>query len=599
MEEREKYNPVLIPRRDSTAAMSAVEDETRDAAGGVSVSDAGFADIEIDFNIANASISEKAVRFYSAVTPPEPIEQKTLAPIRLKFFDMRRLATDRPFARDDSELFYKQAKFMVDFTDDYKEGVKLLSYYPNYQNMGYEQLRTYFTWRTKVRDGGMPHTSASYVFLYAYELLNNIGVDSPAEGLDKLTAVWNTCIKFTPALENYMPMWLKDYHIYYDLPHSFAGFAKEHGLLKYYSVSFLFEQDIESSLEVWNGISSYDVTKSKFYNDGNEQLFSDCFCSVLESIRELCANNNTSIEELFIYSISKRMPWRPFKHALFYHWYRQPDRNVEMPGHEHYFCKNNQWSTNLPMYYSTQKEFIGYILKKTEACLRQAVKYKYKLKAEPDFRYHEYFKELKEIDDRRAGLDSAIEKAVADFHRNLNRTIVTVDHVNLDRIRMEALGTQEKLIVPEDSAGEFGARVLGSLLAAEKDRADDSGRQWHSDSQSGTTDGWDSGDGAELFGTQSTGFEIAGYDNGWRALKQALSEVELETLSLLLSGDADIKAFADKNGIMLEVLADSINEKSADIIGDSILEIDGEMTIYEEYREHIAKSIHGSQSPLT
>jgi len=52
----------------------------------------------------------------------------------------------------------------------------------------------------------------------------------------------------------------------------------------------------------------------------------------------------------------------------------------------------------------------------------------------------------------------------------------------------------------------------------------------------------------------------------------------------------NIKAFADENNIMLEVLADSINEKAADLIGDSILEIDEEIILYDEYRENI-KSI--------
>jgi len=38
---------------------------------------------------------------------------------------------------------------------------------------------------------------------------------------------------------------------------------------------------------------------------------------------------------------------------------------------------------------------------------------------------------------------------------------------------------------------------------------------------------------------------------------------------------------------MLEVLADSINEKAADCIGDSIVETDEEMILYDEYRENI------------
>jgi hypothetical protein len=49
--------------------------------------------------------------------------------------------------------------------------------------------------------------------------------------------------------------------------------------------------------------------------------------------------------------------------------------------------------------------------------------------------------------------------------------------------------------------------------------------------------------------------------------------------------------FADKNGIMLEVLADSINEKAADYIGDSILETGNSITIYDEYRKKVSELI--------
>jgi len=66
----------------------------------------------------------------------EPIKPRIIDPIREKFYEMRSLASKRPFARSDSELFYRQAKFMEDFTDDYDKNAKFNMYYPYYQNMG-------------------------------------------------------------------------------------------------------------------------------------------------------------------------------------------------------------------------------------------------------------------------------------------------------------------------------------------------------------------------------------------------------------------------------------------------------------------------------
>ena len=589
-----KYTPFAIPRRDEQPSSKPAPTDKINVGVDVSFSGARFAEIEIDFNSRNlgqesqtpgiTSAAERALRFFSSITPPEPIEQKTQDPLRLKFYEMRSLATDRPFARDDSELFYKQAKYMADFTDDFQGDAKFFMYFPYYQHMGYEQLRTYFTWRAKARNGEMPPTSVSYVFLYVYELLNNVGVSSPSEGLDKLLATWATCLKFAPALENYMPQWIKDYHIYFDMPYSFAEFVKEYNLYKYYSVTFLFETSVDNRFELWNRISGYDVTKSKFWSEGNEQLFIDCFYAVLDGIRELCGNSGVRIEDLLIYGAGRRMPWQPFKQALFYPRHQQADRLVEMPGQEFFYCKNGRWSVNLPIYYSTQKDFVGYLVKKTEACLRQTVKYKYKLTAEPKARYDAPFGELKKLGNRGAAvLDKTIENAVDGFHKNLNRTVVTINQDNLARIRMEAQGTLEKLIVLDgvqnngewkEERGELGDEGTGEISQCTVYSVQCT------------------------YGNENAEDEVneaGGDEDGWETFRQALSLTEIKAMAIVLHGNADVKAFADENGVMLEVLADGINEKAADLIGDSILELDEGMTIYNDYRDMVERIVELSE----
>ena len=543
----------------------------------------GFAEIEIDFNAPALSATEKAIRFFSLVTAPEPIEQRASDPIREMFYDMRSLSTDKPFPKDDSELFYRQAKFMEDFTDNYNGNAKFFMYYPYYQHMGYEQLRTYFTWRTKARQGNMQKTSASYVYLYAYELINNIGVENPIKGFNKLIEVWETCNEFVPTLDNHMPRWLKDYHIYYGMPQSFTEFVKERDYYKYYTISFLFEACEDDSFELWNSVSGYDATKSRFYNDGNEQLFKKCFSSVLEGIRNLCNSKNSRIEDLFIYSISKKMPWRPFRHALYHNWYKQPDRIVEMPGQERFYCKNNQWTLNQPVFFSSQRNFIGYIMKKTEACLREAVKYKFKFKTEPDLRYHEYFAELKGLEGRRVDLDSAIEKAVAEFHWRMTRKVVSVDRDNLDRIRLEALGTQKKLIVAENEEEPVQRAQESKPENETSSRVGSMGLE-----QGGriSNEAADESIVAEHLGkVQET--EAVNEPGNWECLRNELTEIERSVLYMVLRGEAGIKAYADENGFMLEVLIDSINEKAIDSMGDSILESGDGIFIYDEYVENV------------
>jgi len=530
-----------------------------------------FAEIEIEtpFDENRSADGKTALQFFTSMTPPraEPIQPRIIDPIREKFYEMRKLALARPFARSDSELFYRQARFMEDFTDNYEGNAKFNMYFPYYQNMGYDYLRTYFTWRTKVRNGNIEQTSLSYIFLYIYELLSGIGTENPTDGLNKLLEVWSKFSKEHPPIEKYLSKWFKDYFVFYELSSSFSEFIEEHQMQKYFSLTLLFDENVENKLVLWNSISGYDVTNSKFYKEDNEQLISDCFSAVLNAIQKFCTARNTRFEDLLVYSVSKRSPWQPFKQALFQSRVKQTDREIKLSEFERYYCKHGQWTANLPIYYSSQKDFIGYIIKKTEACLRQEVKYKYKLVA--DIRAGmKPFRELQRPAAKRAELDKIIEKAVSDFYINLNRIAVKVDHTNLARIREEAQETQEQLIVPEERQGDGSSVLLQSY--------DD------------TVNNIKNKKTEEPSPCLPEPPQTLSFADGWKALKTALTDVELKALSLALQEGADIKAFADENGIMLEVLADSINEKATDLIGDSLLELDDEIILYDEYRENIA-----------
>ena len=588
MEDSKKYTAFSIPQRSNQIAHEESLPVRGVPAGDTLFTDTRFAEIEIEAAFRRIPAAESALRFFSSVTPAQPIEQMANDPVRQKFYEMRRLASNKPFSRNDSDLFYRQAKFMEDYTDDYEGDAKFIMYFPYYQHMGAEQLRTYFTWRTKVRQGEIQPVSVSYAFLYVYELLSGIGVTDPLDGLRKLVAIWDGFLKYGPALENHMPRWFKDYHVYYELPHSFEEFVKEYKMQRYYSLSLILDTDEEENLELWNSISGYDVTKSKYYSDGNEQLFQDCFSAVLTGIREFYESREAHFENVLVYRVSNKTPWYPFRQALFYNWLDQPDRNVRMPGQERYYCQNNRWTASLPLYYSTQRDFVGYIIKKMESCLRKIMKYKYALSADMKTGSR-VFRELKELDASTADLDKVIEKAVGEFHRDTTRTIVTVDHMNLARIRKEAMKTTEKLIVPEEVVNsEFGIRnseledseqitnhksqitnQMSSSLRDDEDNAAtrESNKQYTSDN-------------SEL---------SEQIQEGWVAFKAALSPIELKALTIALTDSAGVKVLADENGIMLEVLADSINEKAVDYIGDNILETDGGMMIYDEYKANIAE----------
>jgi hypothetical protein len=147
-----------------------------------------FADIIINDSCDIMDAAKSCIRAAKEILSPRPSD-----PVYERFTQLKRISGT--VYRDGSDrsreyLFYKQALFMSDFTDDYLKFAPFNSYYPNYQMMNFEQFRTYFTWRTKVRQCEVRQTDLSYVFLYIYELLNNVGIADGQDGLNKLLFIW-------------------------------------------------------------------------------------------------------------------------------------------------------------------------------------------------------------------------------------------------------------------------------------------------------------------------------------------------------------------------------------------------------------------------
>jgi hypothetical protein len=390
-------------------------------------------------------------------------------------------------------------------------------------------------------------------------LLSNVGINDPSETPGKLLELLDKYDSTYPILGTYIPKWIKDYIVYNDIQPDFESFVKKHDLYLYYPELFLFNFDDENILDIWNKLSNYNVAESKFYLDDKIIIMTDYFRAVLLALHEFIGNSSSAdnrkrnFEELIIYRISNKVSWYPFKQALFYPASDMPDKQIVLPGHETFYCKNGRWTTKQPIFYSNIDSIIGFIIRKTEACLRELYKFKFKLRVntKPFNHRHLNIKILSDI----------IEKAVTDHYKYINRTIVKVDHANLERIRVEALDTQDKLIVPEND--------LEPIFKIETD--------------SFTTD--------EI---QSLSNDSQLQDDSideWDEFKEILTDIELRALYITVYENTVIKAFADENGLMLEVLADNINEKSMDIIGDSILEVDECLIIYEDYMENVINMI--------
>ena len=578
-----KYKSFKIPDRSKTQENGAATiSQKLKINAQISLNDLFY---EIEYDNSPIPGAGKFVLKSQKIEPPKQDE------IRDLFYRMRDIARQYPLPytnysrffdkrvhRGNARIFYKQAEFMKDFEDDYPEQVPFSSYFPYYQMLGYEQLRTYFTWRTNVRKGVVNNTSLSYVFLYIYELLNNIGVDNPKEGLDKLMFFWTSYKMHDSSIDKYIIRWIKDYHIYYDLTQTFKEFVKTNNLTKHYPNMI----DTEDNFDLYCSISKYDIRNSTFFTDGTSKLISDCFNFVIGEIRQAFERAGLSFHDALFHPTKKLVTWTPFKDALFCNWLRQPDRSVVFSENEIYICSNNEWKFSTVITSDRGRLFIAYVMKQMEALLRRITKYKYKISANMDMLGQETISRL-----QKASLDieKVINAATIEFYKEATKTVVEVNQASLDRIRQEAFATQESLIVEEQKESTYTIPVQAELPVADQNIFDD--QSYREPGDEGPYN---------IASIESKSCDTGQYDtdqmskaDSWDSLRYALSDKELQALAIILQSDksnfTSIKEYADNSKIMLEVLLDGINEKAMDYIGDNI--IDDDLTIYEDYQEQV------------
>ena len=513
------------------------------------------------------------------VLKSQKVEQREKDPVRERFDKMRDIARnyraslygsnkffDKRVQWENARIFYKQGVFMQDFTDNYEEFAEYSSYFPNYQMMGYEQLRTYFTWRTRVRQGVVEKTSLSYAYLYLYELITNLGVADAMEGLEQLMWFWQEYRELDAAIDNHVPGWIKDYNIYYELPHSFREFVEGVGLQTFYP-----ELCEEDRFELFYRVSKYDIRKSAFFSEEKEPLIRDCFDLVMARLSVVLAKEGVVLEDTVFQPMKHMAVWQPFRDSLFFPWNSQPDRTVMLSPKEIYVCSGNSWAFSSVITTERGKRLLGYVFKQIESVLRRLTGYKHKLRADAESVTHEVAQILENAG---SSLEKVVTEAVTEVYREATKTVVKVDVGNLQKIREEAYITQEKLTVPEEEEWSFA----------------------HSVEQKGTVHMVQDAEPESMPAAESeksmliAESSMEGVQTGpWTELKQTLTKVELQTLAMLINGIADLKTFADSQGLMSEVLADGINEKAMDAIGDGL--IDEEFLLYEDYIEEVRKLV--------
>jgi len=456
--------------------------------------------------------------------------------------EMRNIGKKYPYYySQDAKLFYEQGMFMESYEEDFSFSEDFVQYYPSYQTLNDNQLRGYFSWRTKVRNGVVENAATAFVYIYIYELINLIGVSNPAEGYEKLIALWRICREVQPTVIGYLTIWLKDFILYYDLDLSYL-YALDH-YENNKNLVLLSEYKNHTSGEITaalNHFSNYNLLKSKFYGQYNEDV-NTVIAKAYQDLIEYYSKNRKNMFFTKLFGYKSALPYYMFSGAIFYKRRKIQDGVKVIDSCESFRAQNGEWRHECYASVWQKNKAIGELLKTVDCLMREVY----------GFPYHLTLKSSSKI------IFAVIEKSVNRFCEEQNKknvyllmkttlkkkkiqevavavpVPVVLDPEQFERIRAVAETIQKKLIVEEEPY----------LSIPEKPKED-------------TT---------------------------------LLSKIEIEITSQMLNNNQmAINNILKEKGLMLSVVVDSINDKLFDRIGDTVIELDGAKPIViEDYRKEL------------
>ncbi len=439
------------------------------------------------------------------------------------------------------ERFYYQGKLMEDYTDNLEYKRDFPCYLPTYSDFNTQQLRGYFTWRTAVRQGELKKTALAFVYVYAYELINQIGVKSVEDGYRKLVWLCDEYSKLDERIDYYADWWQRDYVIYYGLGREYidSKFKNEF----YDAVATLHDRKNAQRDQLFDALatlSGYGVQRSRFYKEYSEDYKTvalNTFMALCEHYHKIKKRKNAYMVKLF--GGMSRRQYYIFDTAVFFNTNLWESRICEIDAVRRFVCREGSWKFECSYARVCKSQELGAVMKGIDILMRQRYNYRYKLKEQP---MDAVTKEIINSE-----IDNLFRKK-----RELAAPRVELDLSKLDLIRTASDITRDRLIVDEE---EKSAIAEEAAYREEKNEIQEK---------------------PEIYE------EAAPVNNN-----TVLSGDELEFLRLL----AEEKPYADflrSRNIMESMIADSINEKLFDEFSDTVIEFRGDKpVIVEDYLQEL------------
>lgn len=229
--------------------------------------------------------------------PPHTAEEETSAPAPdLEYLPDNALVRSVRLYRWRSDYRYYES-FVRDAVRLYSvrggecPRVPFFSYVPQYSQMSRPQLEWYLYWRDSLRHGVFLDTDYSYVLLYIYEIINLSHRLEPIAAQTALCDAWVHYREIYHQLDSYLPEWICDLSLIHRLPPpevctgKLLSVVMSHCTLKEFYVPGSGEDGYIRALLTF--CSNYDYRNSKFYTGENIALFDRVISGALLEVTRL------------------------------------------------------------------------------------------------------------------------------------------------------------------------------------------------------------------------------------------------------------------------------------------------------------------------
>lgn len=419
-----------------------------------------------------------------------------------------------------------------------------------YRDLTNRQLHEYFAWREQAREGSYQPTGAKAAYLYIYELLNNVGVSSPEDCIEKLIDFKQSFLEAgllgagleAEAMERKLRRWMLEYSVVHDLPPETARQTADPEMMKRdAAISALDDPDSHTDEEVFSALLRFEagrMEKSSVLSQDPERgrhLFSEAWR----------ASRNCSFQgrSLFTLCFSKKRvrSWYPLFNVVCDEQPQHENRTFVLDDCRTFYCKDGKWYVESYEQLYFDRSMIRAFLHETDARLRRYLKTGHYLKEKPADEW------------LIPSIDSVIEADRAALIE-ASRPHITIDLSGLDHIREDADVTRDRLLTEDEMDDSLPVEQQAEIVPNE----------------------------------QKVKIEPV------EPAEALLDDDGLQIIRILLAG-RDPSDMLKARHLMPSVEADRISESLFDEIGDNVVICkDGRLSLVEDYTEDIERLFGGT-----